>query len=143
MDNEKIIFEKLKIINVSGGDVLRGLKSNEMAYNGFGELYFSEVNFGEIKAWKKHKKMVMNLIVPCGEVKFVFFDDRKNPIITNRFQEIVISKRNYKRITVPPNIWFGFKGIGKENNLVVNLSNIEHSENEVERKEIFKINYNW
>ena len=68
----------------------------------------------------------------------ICFDDRKNPIITNRFQEIVISKRNYKRITVPPNIWFGFKGIGKENNLVVNLSNIEHSENEVERKEILK-----
>ena len=29
-------------------------------------------------------------------------------------------------------VWF--QGIGKENNLVVNLSNIEHSENEVERK---------
>lgn len=143
MDSEKIIFEKLKIINVNGGDVLRGLKSNEMAYNGFGELYFSEVKFGEIKAWKKHKKMVMNLIVPSGEVKFVFFDDRKKSIITNRFQEIVISKNNYKRITVPPNIWFGFKGIGKENNLVVNLSNIEHSDEEVERKEINKINYNW
>ena len=69
-----------------------------MAYNGFGELYFSEVNFGEIKAWKKHKKMVMNLIVPCGEVKFVFFDDRKNPIITNRFQEIVISKEITKEL---------------------------------------------
>ena len=87
--------------------------------------------------------MVMNLIVPSGEVKFVFFDDRKKSIITNRFQEIVISKNNYKRITVPPNIWFGFKGIGKENNLVVNLSNIEHSDEEVERKEINKINYNW
>ena len=143
MDNEKIIFEKLKIIRVNGGDVLRGLKANEKAYAGFGELYFSEVNFGEIKAWKKHKKMVMNLIVPSGVVKFVFFDDRENSMITTVFQEIVISKNNYRRITVPPNIWFGFKGIGKETNLVVNLSNIEHSDDEVERKEINKINYKW
>ena len=143
MDEKKIIFEKLKIINVNGGDVLRGLKFNETAYNGFGELYFSEVNFGEIKAWKKHNKMVMNLIVPCGQVKFVFYDDRENSKITNRFQEIVISKSNYKRITVPPNIWFGFKGIGKENNLVVNLSNIEHSDDEVERKKINELNYKW
>ena len=143
MDEKKIIFEKLKIINVNGGDVLRGLKFNETAYNGFGELYFSEVNFGEIKAWKKHNKMVMNLIVPCGQVKFVFYDDRENSKITNRFQEIVISKSNYKRITVPPNIWFGFKGIGKENNLVVNLSNIEHADDEVERKQINELNYQW
>ena len=85
----------------------------------------------------------MNLIVPSGEVKFVFFDDRDNSKITNIFQEIVISKSNYKRITVPPNIWFGFKGIGKENNLVVNLSNIEHSDDEVERKKINEINYKW
>ena len=33
-------------------------------------------------------KMFMNLFVPSGEVKFVFFDDRENPIIKNRFQEI-------------------------------------------------------
>ena len=143
MISEKIIYEKLKIINVNKGDVLRGLKSNEIAYNGFGELYFSEVNFGEIKAWKKHKKMIMNLIVPSGKVKFVFFDDRENTLIKKRFEEIIISKINYKRITVPPNIWFGFKGIGKENNLVVNLSNIEHSDDEVERKEINEINYKW
>ena len=47
MDEKKIIVEKLKIINVNGGDVLRGLKFNETAYNGFGELYFSEVNLAE------------------------------------------------------------------------------------------------
>jgi dTDP-4-dehydrorhamnose 3,5-epimerase len=55
----------------------------------------------------------------------------------------VISKSNYKRITVPPNIWFGFKGIGKENNLVVNLSNVEHADDEVERKQINELNYQW
>ena len=35
-----MVFEKLKIINVSGGDVLRGLKLNEMAYNGFENYIF-------------------------------------------------------------------------------------------------------
>ena len=143
MDENKIIFEKLKIVSVDGGDVLRGLKSSETGYNGFGELYFSEVNFGKIKAWKKHNKMVMNLIVPCGKVKFVFYDNRDISKITKKYQEIVISKSNYKRITVPPNIWFGFKGIGKENNLVVNLSNIEHADDEVERKQINELNYQW
>ena len=56
MDNEKIIFEKLKIINVSGGDVLRGLKSNEMAYNGFGELYFLKSALEKLRLGKNIKK---------------------------------------------------------------------------------------
>ena len=31
-----------------------------------------------IKGWKRHKKMVLNLIVPIGSVRFILYDDRKN-----------------------------------------------------------------
>jgi dTDP-4-dehydrorhamnose 3,5-epimerase len=42
----------LKKIGVKGGDVLHALKFTESDYRGFGEAYFSFINFNEIKAWK-------------------------------------------------------------------------------------------
>ena len=40
------------------------------------EIYFSWINKKAIKGWKLHKKMSMNLVVPIGKVKFVFYDGK-------------------------------------------------------------------
>ena len=53
------------------------MKETSAGYAGFGEAYFSQVDKGAIKAWKRHKKMTLNLLVPVGEIKFVLFDDRE------------------------------------------------------------------
>ena len=37
----------------------------------------SKIKFGKIKAWKFHTKMILNLIVPVGKVKFVFYSQKK------------------------------------------------------------------
>ena len=134
----------LKIIPTNGGDVMHALKVSEKSFKDFGELYFSCVMPKSIKAWKKHKHMTMNLIVPCGLVKFVLLDE-DNPL---KFNEVIIGKskkdRNlYKRLTIEPNTWFGFQGISKFESLVVNLADIEHTSSEVERKEIDSIPYLW
>ena len=113
------------------------MKASEEGYSGFGEAYFSEIKFGEIKAWKKHTEMTMNLVVPLGEVKFVFADQ------TGSFREEIIGSRNYYRLTVPPGIWFGFQGLFENFSMILNISNIEHSPLEVERKELDDFKYNW
>ena len=70
-----ITISPLKEIEVEGGNVLHALKKSDSSFKDFGEAYFSFVNFGHVKAWKKHSKMTLNLIVPIGEVKFVFIDE--------------------------------------------------------------------
>ena len=103
---DQIKISPLKQIpSVHGGDVLHALKTNEESFQGFGEAYFSWIELGSIKAWKQHIRMTMNLLVPVGTVCFVFSDsDRKS------FRELRIGSDFYCRITVPPKIWFGFKG---------------------------------
>ena len=59
-------------ISNAGGDVWHALKSTEDSFIGFGEAYFSWVDPGSIKAWKKHLDMTINLIVPIGMVRFIF-----------------------------------------------------------------------
>ena len=127
----------LKRIPVIGGDVLHAMKKTDHGFSGFGESYFSQIESGVVKAWKKHSKMTLNLIVPIGKVRFVFVDN------DGLFRVETIGDNNYLRLTIPPGIWFGFKGIFKNTSLILNIANIEHSIEEVERKEINKIKYNW
>ena len=135
---DSIKVKKLKSVNVDGGNVLQFIKKSDDSYTDFGEAYFSFIDHKKIKAWKKHKKMTMNLAVPIGNVKFVFFDSK---LLSSR--EIIIGQDNYSRITIPKNIWFGFQGLAKPNSIIINFANIEHSDNEVERLELAKINYDW
>ena len=69
---DRIIVTPLKRISTEGGDVMHALKNSDKGFNGFGEVYFSWIEQGKIKAWKCHQNMTLNLVVPFGEVSFVF-----------------------------------------------------------------------
>ena len=142
-DIDGVIFTPLKIISVADGDILHGMKISEEGYQGFGEAYFSSVHHNSIKGWKRHFKMVLNMVVPIGKIRFVLFDDRKESTTFGYFQEIIMSEDNYGRLTVPPMIWFGFQGVGKGRNLLLNISNIPHDAKEQENKALDSITYNW
>ena len=130
--SKKIIsISPQKRIKVSGGDVLHVLKSTDSEYRQFNEAYFSFIESGRIKAWKRHLEMTMNIVVPIGMVEFVFYDSNESFICKE-----IIGENQYSRLTVPPKIWFGFKCVSKKDALILNISNILHSVNEVERKDI-------
>ena len=69
-----VILSPQKIINTVGGNVLHVIKNQDKTFSGFGEAYFSLVNNGVVKGWKRHTKMIMNLVVPIGEIQFVYVD---------------------------------------------------------------------
>ena len=96
----------LQQIATAGGDVWHALKSSEDSFIGFGEAYFSWWNPEQSKAWKQHLHMTMNLIVPIGTVRFIFYE-----LGNNSFREERIGTFSYARLTVPPRIWFGFQGL--------------------------------
>ena len=134
----KIKITSLKIIKSSKGDVMRVLKKKDLKSWNFSEAYFSKVKFGKIKAWKLHLKMTLNLVVPSGRVKFVFYSEQGK-----RFRVIEIGDKKYSRLTVPPKIWFGFKGVSKKENIILNLTNIKYNSREILRRNRNKIKFNW
>ena len=136
-----VLITPLEIINTLGGNVMHGIKEVDDGFSGFSEAYFSEIDFNAIKAWKRHKSMTLNLVVPVGEIKFVLFDSREE---TNcQFQKIIISKDNYCRITVPPMVWVGFQGLHKGGSMLLNIANMMHDFKEAERKNVEEIEFNW
>jgi dTDP-4-dehydrorhamnose 3,5-epimerase len=136
---DDILVTPLKRIPTIGGDVMHGLKKTDNGFKGFGEVYFSWVEQGAIKAWKCHLRMTMNLVVPKGEVSVVFHLTNKK----NIFRTENIGEERYVRLTVPPGIWFGFCGRGSGQSLLMNLANMAHNTDEALRKIKSEFSYNW
>lgn len=139
-----VFLTPLKRIYHPQGDVFHGMKKSDIGYSGFGEAYFSTIHYGDTKPWKKHFDMTLNFVVPLGEIRFVIYDDRENSETKNNFFDITLGDSNYQRITIPPGVWVSFNGVSTTCNLLLNLANLEHDPNEIERKEnLSDISYIW
>jgi dTDP-4-dehydrorhamnose 3,5-epimerase len=138
-----VILTPLKQIYNPRGDVFHAVKKSDNGYAGFGEAYFSTIDFGEIKGWKKHKKMTLNLIVPLGAIEFVIYDDRVPPNSKGNFNSVILSLENYQRLTISPGLWVAFKGKGQPLNLLLNVASIEHDPLEAMNVPLDNFGYNW
>ena len=132
-----VILTPLKQIFNPKGDILHAMKSCDPGFEGFGEAYFSTINQGNKKGWKKHMKMTLNLIVPLGEIKFLIFNEHNKTIFN-----VNLSQNNYQRLTIKPGLWVAFKGID-EKNMLLNLASIEHNPAESINLDLKKIKYDW
>ena len=140
---EGVILTPLKKIHHPKGDIFHGMKKSDVGFAGFGEAYFSEIKSGKVKGWNRHKKMILNLIVPIGEVTFVIYDDIEESGSKGKFFKVTLSQTNYQRLTVPPGLWLAFRGKGNNTNLILNIANMEHDPNEIEKMNLDKIPYNF
>tara|TARA_Y100000590_G_C15707857_1_gene1009290 strand:- start:572 stop:1036 length:465 start_codon:yes stop_codon:yes gene_type:complete len=135
----------LKQIEDDRGKVMHMLRNDSANFVKFGEIYFSTVHPNKIKGWHIHKKMTLNYAVVQGEIKLVLYDARPNSKTKGEIQEFFLSQSNYKLISVPPLVWNGFKGIGKQTAIVANCADLPYEDSEIERKSAFDktIPYDW
>ncbi len=136
---------QLKQLLDERGKVMHMLRADSDGFTGFGEIYFSCVYPGAVKAWHLHKRMTLNYAVPHGNIKFVLYDDRENSPTRGELQEIFLGPDNYCLVTVPPRVWNGFKGIGPTMAIVANCASIPHDPAEIDRLDPFSpdIPYSW
>ena len=106
-----VILSSERIIHHPKGDILHAMKLGDNGFCGFGEAYFSKVVQGEVKGWKMHSKMTLNLLVPFGRIEIVVCDG-------SDFFSVVLSPENYHRLTIKPKLWVAFKGLAKINMLL-------------------------
>lgn len=133
----------LKIIPNPKGDILHILKKSDPSFVDFGEAYFSIINPNEKKGWKKHLSMTLNVVVPVGEIQFMFYDDRQESETFEVSYCVNLGEKNYQRLTIEPGIWMGFKGIGVGLNLLINIANIEHNVDEADSRALESLKLNW
>ena len=87
--------------------------------------------------------MTLNLVVPMGKVTFVIYNDKDGSNSKEDYFKVTLSQTNYQRLTVPPGLWLAFKGIGNSTNLILNVANMVHDSNELDRMDLREVDYNW
>jgi len=127
------------------GKVMHMLRRDDPWFKDFGEIYFSVVNPGAVKAWHLHKTMTLNYAVVVGRVKLVLHDLRPDSPTRGRTQEILSGGEDYALVTIPPGIWNGFKGLGSAAAVVANCATVPHDPQEIVRLDPAspEIPYDW
>tara|TARA_A100001011_G_C14235965_1_gene811041 strand:- start:204 stop:638 length:435 start_codon:yes stop_codon:yes gene_type:complete len=142
---EGVKISELKVISDKRGKIMHMMRTDSPFFKKFGEIYFSTIYKDIIKGWHLHLTSTLNYACIKGKVKLVLFDDRKNSKSKNQYQEIILTPKKYFLVTIPPNIWNGFKGIDSEESIIANCLDNPHDEKEMVRKDISDkyFNFNW
>ncbi len=127
------------------GKVLHMLRVDDPDFERFGEIYFSTVYPGAVKAWHLHREMALNYAVPVGNIKMVLYDERAGSETKGELMELFLGPDNYQLVHVPVGVWNGFKGLGAIPALVANCATIPHRQDEIVRMNPFTaaIPYDW
>jgi dTDP-4-dehydrorhamnose 3,5-epimerase len=136
----------LRVISDDRGAVLHMVRASDRHFQHFGEVYFSEVNPGVIKAWKMHQRMSQRFAVPVGRMKVVVYDDREQSPTRGRLQTFFLGRPGeYKLLILPPRVWYGFQCLGSSPALMANCADMIHDPVECESRPLGDggIDYEW
>ena len=115
------------------GAVLHMLRADAPGFDRFGEIYFSEINAGVVKAWKRHLRTTQRIAVPAGRVRFVLVDDRSESTTRGAIVEHELGRPDaYALLVIPPLVWYGWKCLSAAPALVANCPNQPHDPAEQE-----------
>jgi dTDP-4-dehydrorhamnose 3,5-epimerase len=155
MDGVKIvgrdkIIEGVKVIPLrripdERGTIYHMLKYTDPHFIQFGEIYFSTVYSGVIKGWHKHREMTLNYACIFGRIKLVLYDEREGSPTRGDLMEVFLGPDNYSLVTIPPEVWNGFKGMSDPYAIIANCCTHPHDPSRSTRLDPFKnhIPYDW
>lgn len=154
MDTERECISRIIGVHLSArallsgknGTVMHMLRSSDKQFDVFGEIYFSTLDAGAIKAWKKHEVMTQNIVVPTGLLKVVVVDLRINSPTYKAVDEYILGRPdNYSLLTIPPLVWYGYQNLLDTEAVIANSTSIQHDQNEMTELPAFtdEIDYSW
>ena len=128
-----VSVDTLRQIRDERGAIFHMLRSDDPAFERFGEIYFSLVHPGWVKGWHLHTRMTLIYAVPVGSVLIALYDAREDSPTKGRVLEVRTGEDDYKRVRIPPGVWNGFVNMGDRDAVVANCATIPHDPNEIRR----------
>jgi dTDP-4-dehydrorhamnose 3,5-epimerase len=129
---EGLLVHELKQIADSRGRVMHMIRNDNPIFDQFGEVYFSEVLPGVVKAWKCHKKQTQIFAVPVGGIELAIYDDRPDSKTRGTLVTLNLGRDNYQLVKIPPMLWYGFKCRTESAALIVNCADLPHQPGEAQ-----------
>lgn len=133
----------LRIIDTPGGAVMHMLRPVFPLQPGLpagtrggeflkvGEIYFSEVLPGSVKAWKRHTRQTQYFAVPCGLLGIALYDGREGSATRSVLKTLRLGRSGtYALLRIPCGVWYGFTALNGAPAVICNAADIPHDPNE-------------
>lgn len=116
------------------GNVLKMIQEEDDILGAIKEIYLSTTHAGQVKAWKRHKRMLQHQTVATGEMEYVFYDDRPNSASKGQVNRLIVGpENNHGLVIIPPMVWYGFRCVSDRDAVIVNAASIGHAPEEIDR----------
>jgi len=122
-------------------------RSDWSMFQKFGQTYITVAFPDVVKAWHSHKIQTDNMVCIVGNAKLVLYDDRKDSPTKGKINEIFFGEKNSLLVTIPNNIWHGFKAMAGKRIMVLNCPTEVYNYDEPDEYRLpydtDKIDYDW
>jgi dTDP-4-dehydrorhamnose 3,5-epimerase len=113
--------KQLRILPDQRGRLMEILRSDDEVFAKFGQAYITTAYPGVVKAWHYHKIQQDNFAVIYGMVQIALYDSREASPTKGEVNVFHAGVHNPILIHVPPLVYHGFKNIGTEEAIILNL----------------------
>lgn len=137
--------KELRFIPDERGRLIEILRADDGLFQKFGQVYMTTAYPGVVKAWHGHRIQTDHIACIKGTVKLVLYDDREGSGTYHEFNEFLIGEADPKLVQIPNFLWHGFKNIGSDEALVINIPTEPYNHNNPDelRRPLSEIPYDW
>ncbi|MCU0224423.1 MAG: dTDP-4-dehydrorhamnose 3,5-epimerase family protein [Acidobacteria bacterium] len=90
------------------------------------QIHLTTVFPGVVKAWHRHRRRTDTLAVVSGLVRLGLYDAREGSKTENELNQFFLGDHAPLAVTVPAGVWFGMKGCGTAESLVIVVTDRPH-----------------
>lgn len=134
-----VIVRKLQGHADERGCLTEILRSDDDIFERFGQIYVSLNYPGVIRAWHYHKKQDDFIAIIKGMAKIVLYDAREGSPTQGEIQEVIAGEQNMVLVKIPIGVMHGYKTIGMEPSLLINLPTEAYNASEPDE---YRVPYN-
>lgn len=124
------VVKQLKVIADERGYLMEMLRNDDPVFERFGQSYITACYPGVVKGWHYHKKQTDHFVCVSGMAKVVLYDSRESSPTHGQVQEFFMGEKNPILLKIPPYVMHGFKAIGTETALIINVPTEPYNYNE-------------
>jgi dTDP-4-dehydrorhamnose 3,5-epimerase len=144
---EGVKIKNLKVIPDERGFLMEILRSDDVFFKKFGQVYLTVVYPEVVKGWHYHKRQTDHFCVVKGMVKVVLYDQRSESKTNKEVNEFFIGQNNPVLLVIPPYVLHGMKGIGNEPGYLINCPSEPYDYNDPDEFRVHPHNndipYDW
>lgn len=127
--NHRARLVSLASVDAEGGEIIKAISTNSKEFQGFGEAYFSKLNQGIFRGWRRHDRSDSIVFIISGSASFHFVPDSSKCFTIS----LGICIEEKVCLQIPRGLLFGFIASSSRPVTIMNFSSVRHDQDEVAR----------